>query len=41
MKNGSGEVIKEARGQGLNLRLLDSEISGGEEMDRMQRTHQL
>lgn len=32
------KVIKEARGQGLSLRRLDCEMSGGEEMDRMKRT---
>lgn len=31
---------KETRGQELNLRRLDSEMSGGEEMDRMKQTHQ-
>lgn len=43
MKNGGREkikakkVIKGARGQELSLGRLDSEMSGGEEMDRVKR----
>lgn len=46
MKNGTREtikvekVIKESRGQELSLRRLDSEMSRGVEMGRMERAHQ-